>query len=205
MGTNEPVYMAELSRRSTTFGDDWAQVAAFTDLQIETLIDAILYATTDGDPAACTHARNVGEFAARTARSLGGLVDASFVRRVAVLSVSKPAVLGLIPELRAYADVVGFYQSGQFTSDNAHFIVVASIIGVADAFHRLLSDPDEALMPSAALRKLQDDESQPREIVDALAESFHSAPARAQGPAAARSKDARTERRRRPRSRATGT
>lgn len=171
MDCQDPTLIAEASRRSVTYGDEWAQVAAFTELQVETLIDAILYATTAADVVKCTHQRNVGEFAARMAQQLGGLLDPVFVRRVAVLSVAPDTVLNLIPELRFYADIVRYLETGEFVGDNALCVVIESIIKVAARFHDLIAI--DGVLPAPALRALMCDDSLSQEFVAALARSFH--------------------------------
>jgi hypothetical protein len=132
------------------------------------VVDALVAAAGDGDPAAREQAYHVADWAARISTVVPGAPAPPFVRRCALLAAMAPDVIECIPEVAECGPVVRDFQSLAMThpSSRASTSTASLILVVADELDSLVFRSDRTLRmsPGAALRFMQrhaDDRTRP--------------------------------------------
>ncbi len=127
---------------------------------VEAVVEALVSASGDGDPAAREQAHCVAEWAARISTVVPGAPPSGFVRRCALLASLSPDVIECIPEVAECGGVVRDFQCLAMThpSRRPKTSTASLILVVADELDSLVFRADRSLRmsPRAALRFMRE-------------------------------------------------
>ncbi|HTU82771.1 MAG TPA: hypothetical protein VMF61_11615 [Candidatus Acidoferrales bacterium] len=147
------------------------------ETRIEAVVDALVAAAVDGDPAAREQARNVADWASRICRAVPGAPTPAFVRRCALLAGLSPDVIACVPEVAECSAVVRDFQRLAMThpSHRSPTSTASLILVVAEELDALVFRSDRSLRmsPRAALAFMKQHADQRlRPLVDAACTSL---------------------------------